>query len=143
MDPIVIDPPNFDQKAAWGECADYVDKCGGLDESNPRQMQAAAGADPGCCSCPQCGKTYWAWGRRQKCRECHFEYPTDWWPMFSWGCTAARTSSRYEQKERMKHPYYRLGFESAFEDPWATTKLPEWRASISAAVLAMAERRGK
>lgn len=24
MDPIVIDPPDFDQKAAWGECRKYV-----------------------------------------------------------------------------------------------------------------------
>jgi len=30
MDPIVIDPPGFDQHAAWKECSEYVEKCGGM-----------------------------------------------------------------------------------------------------------------
>ena len=29
-EPEVIDPPNFSHEAAWKECRDYVDECGGL-----------------------------------------------------------------------------------------------------------------
>ena len=33
-DPIVIAPPDFDQKAAWQECREYVEKCGGIQHEN-------------------------------------------------------------------------------------------------------------
>jgi len=129
-DPIVIDPADFDQKAAWNECADYVDKCGGLshDDGSPN-WRAAFAADPGVVSCPMCKEFYWMWGRKQRCSECGFEYPTDWWPMFSWGASASRQdpSKRYRFDERMKHPYFAYGFnnppsgdayEAAFKINW-------------------------
>lgn len=28
--PIVIDPPGFDQAAGWQECQEYVEQCGGI-----------------------------------------------------------------------------------------------------------------
>lgn len=131
MDPIVIDPPDFDQASAWAECRGYVEKCGGLahDDGEPN-WRALSGADPGCCSCPACGKMYWAWGRVQKCRACAFEYPTDWWAMYSWGASRIHPKQRYKHEERMNHPYYRYGFEHPVDDPWAATKTPEWRESI-------------
>lgn len=131
MDPIVIDPPNFDQKSAWGECRDYVDKCGGVvNEAGEVNWRAAHAADPGICSCPACGEMYWCWGNVQRCRACTFEYPTDWWPMYSWGTSAAKSTRRYRHDERMQHPYYRYGFENSVEDPWLTSRSPEWKAKI-------------
>jgi len=141
MDPLVIDPPNFDQKAAWGERRDYVDKCGGVvNKTGEVNWQAAHAADPGVCSCPACGAMYWCWGNVQRCRACAFEYPTDWWAMYSWGAQAGyrkttlglswNPSAAYRFDDRMKHPYYRYGFEHPVEDPWKTTKTQEWRDAI-------------
>src|SRR5580700_10794138 len=87
-DPIVIDPPNFDAKAAWKECREWSDS------QEPGSMAGAAGADPGVCSCPACKQMFWAWGRQQRCTECAFEFPTDAWAMFSWGTQAAWRRSR-------------------------------------------------
>ena len=132
-DPIVIDPPNFDPAAAWAECRAHVDQCGGLaHEDGSPNWNAAFGADPGICSCPACGEMYWAWGKVQRCK-CGFEYPTDWWPMYSWGVQATRSallqqSKRHEQ--RMDHPYYRYGFEHPVADPWAEHDRQEWRDEV-------------
>ena len=132
-DPIVIDPPNFDQKEAWQECSDYVEQCGGMvHEDGEPNWRAAFGADPGCCSCPACGEMYWQWGRVQRCVVCAFEYPTDWWPMYSYGVQATRRETRYKHEERMKHPYYRYGFEHPVEDPWKEHNKQEWRDAIKA-----------
>lgn len=132
LDPIVIDPPNFDQKAAWDECCDYVDKCGGLShEDGEPNWRAAFGADPGVCSCPACGEFYWMWGNRQRCVKCAFEYPTDWWPMYSWGSQAGRSDkAKYKHPERLAHPYYRYGFENPTDDSWATCHTEQWRKTI-------------
>jgi hypothetical protein len=137
-DPIVIDPPNFDQRAAWNECSEFVEKCGGLQHDDGEvNWRAAFGADPGCCSCPACGETYWAWGRVQRCVKCAFEYPTDWWPMYSWGTQAAIRprllgSAGVRHDKYMQHPYYRHGFENPADEPWATCHTEEWRAEIRA-----------
>lgn len=129
MDPIVIDPPDFD-------------KCGGLqDERGEVNWRAAFGADPGCCSCPRCGEHYWAWGRRQRCAKCAFEYPTDWWPMYSYGTSAAkRPIARHRHEERMQHPYYRYGFEHPVDDPWTECHTAEWRATALATLSKEANR---
>lgn len=135
MDPIVIDPPNFDQKSAWRECREYVEKCGGLQhEDGEVNWRSAFGADPGCCSCPMCGEIYWMWGRVQRCVKCSFEYPTDWWTMYSWGSSAAKSERRYRFDGYMKHPYYRFGFEHPVDDPWARSQTEEWRLEIKAAL---------
>lgn len=136
-DPIVIDPPNFDQKAAWNECHEYVEKCGGLvHEDGEPNWRAAFGADPGVCSCPACGVMYWAWGRVQRCVKCSLEYPTDWWPMYSWGVSSARQEAtrRYRHDERMKHPYYRYGFEHPVADPWEECHTEAWRAAVASSL---------
>jgi hypothetical protein len=135
QDPIVIDPPNFDQQAAWKECEEYVEGCGGLaHEDGEPNWRAAFGADPGVCSCPACGEMYWQWGRRQLCVKCSFEYPTDWWPMYSWGSQAAHPQRKLPlgatHEKRMSHPYYRYGFEHHVADPWKEHDKPAWREEI-------------
>jgi hypothetical protein len=148
--PKVIDPPGFDQHAAWKECEEYVDKCGGLayPDGEPN-WRAAFGADPGCCSCPKCKAMYWCWGRVQECLKCGFRYPTDWWCMYSWGVQArnrqdnpppayqdAEIRRRMESHdaERMSHPYFRYGYEHPVPHPrcedsanfdWAALAPPE------------------
>jgi hypothetical protein len=145
MDPIVIDPPNFDQRAAWDECNEYVEKCGGLShEDGEPNWRAAFGADPGCCSCPACGTHYWMWGRRQRCVKCSFEYPTDAWPMYSYGTQDARLLSgdrkcpdpevhkrmveytKNKSAKHMAHPYYRYGFENPVDEPYEEFKRLPW-----------------
>lgn len=133
-DPKVIDPPGFDPRAAWQECSEYVDKCGGLThEDGEPNWRAAFGADPGCCTCPNCGEYYWSWGRIIECLDCQFQFPTDWWAMYSWGVQATRNAIfRSSHKERMSHPYYRYGYEHPVEDPWKEhDKLP-WKEIIAA-----------
>lgn len=140
-DPIVIDPPNFNQAAAWKDCNDFVEKCGGLAHKDGQpNWRAASGADPGVCSCPACGEYYWAWGNRQRCKQCAFEYPTDWWPMYSWGAQEGQRKMRlglswnpsatYRFDERMRHPYYAFGFHHPTGDPWGTCHTLEWREQI-------------
>lgn len=131
-EPEVIDPPNFCHEAAWKECRDYVDQCGGLsNEDGSPNWRAAFGADPGCCSCPACGAMYWAWGRKQRCKRCQFEYESDWWPMYSYGARAGLGQSVFgsvTHERRLYHPYYRYGFEHPTEKPWADRDKIDWRS---------------
>lgn len=132
-EPIVIDPPNFNIQAAWQECREYVDKCGGMThEDGDVNWRAAFGADPGVCSCPACHQMYWAWGKQQRCVDCGFEYPTDWWAMYSWGVQAERRQLRDSfpdklHQRRMAHPYYRYGFEHPVDDPWKHRDQVDWK----------------
>lgn len=146
-DPIVIDPPGFDTKAGWKECAEYVEKCGGLthDDGEPN-WRAAFGADPGVCSCPNCGEYYWAWGIKQRCRKCAFEYPVDWWPMYSYGVQQRNREAdpppacrekhfrdylKREHERRISHPYYRYGYEHPVKDPWAEHDKIPWKTVMA------------
>lgn len=134
-DPKVIDPPGFDPSAGWKEFREYVDQCGGLaDEEGNVNWRAAFGADPGCCTCPNCGEYYWAWGRIIECLDCQFQFPTDWWAMYSWGVQATRNPVfrvDHIHKKRLEHPYYRYGFEHPVNDAWKEhDKLP-WKQIIS------------
>lgn len=148
-DPIVIDPPGFDPNAGWKEHSDYVEQCGGLThEDGDVNWRAAFGADPGICSCPACHTMYWAFGRKQRCRACNFEYPTDAWPMYSYGVQAfsrkngggkfaVHTSLDQMHEERMSHPYYRYGFEHPPEekaDVHAEYKRINWRTVFPAII---------
>jgi hypothetical protein len=127
-DPIVVDPPGFDIDAAWQECKDYVDRCGGLSHPDGEpNMRAAFGADPGCCSCPACQEYHWAFGCVQKCTKCGFEYPTDWWPMYSYGAQAFFCESKYKHEERLSHPYYRYGFEHPVDRPQDEMHKIDWK----------------
>lgn len=133
-DPMVIDPPNFDQAAAWNECREYVDACGGLshDDGEPN-WRAAFGADPGLCSCPCCDQMFWAWGRRQRCTECGFEYDTDWWAMYSWGGQEARRGPDHPvyrgktHEKYMRSKWYRWAFENAAEPTMEAAKVVAWK----------------
>jgi hypothetical protein len=130
-EPIVTDPLGFDIDAAWQECSQFVREEGGLTRKDgSTNWKAAFGADPGVCSCPCCGAMYWAWGNRQRCRDCDFEYPTDWWPMYSWGCQAAKSPHRYDHERRMKHPYYRYGFENHVANAWENRLRVDWRSVV-------------
>jgi hypothetical protein len=116
-DPDVIDPPGFDVAKAWKGCQDDRDAMLRVG----REIAAAHFADPGCCTCPMCGAGYWAWGRRQRCKACQFEYETDWWSMYSYGVGKAHMQKQKGalamkglqdlHERRMTHPYYRYGFE--------------------------------
>jgi hypothetical protein len=95
LDPIVLEPAGFTPEQGWAECEQYVKQCGGVTNKDGEvNWRAAFGADPGCCSCPACHVTYWAWGARVRCVRCAFEFPTDWWPMYSYGVSAATAKMR-------------------------------------------------
>jgi hypothetical protein len=129
-DPIVIDPPGMDVAAAWKECHAYSDRM----HAAGRPIAAAAGADPGICSCPACREMHWQWGKRQRCTKCGYEYPTDAWPRYSEGVHAAiRPQFRSRDHERlMEHPYYRYGFEHPVEatglDAYDAFQAIDWKA---------------
>lgn len=146
-DPIIIDPPGDTAEAGWRECQSYVEKVGGMVYPDGEvNMRAAFGADPGCCSCPNCGQMFWAFGRIIKCTECEFEFPTDWWGMYSYGVNASRPDPPYVaglsqnaraglaqmHQDRLSHPYYKYGFEHPVTDAWEEhDKLP-WKEIIGA-----------
>lgn len=128
-DPIVIDPPGFDQKAAWGECHEYSDRM----HAAGRDIAAAHGADPGICSCPCCGEMYWAWGARQRCVDCGFEYDTSWWAMYSWGAQAARRGEKvenfsdYQKRYWDNSKYFRWAFENKAEPSMEAARAVDWK----------------
>lgn len=146
MDPIVIDPPDFDQASAWAECNKWVEDCGGLSGCGGEpNWKAAFGADPGVCSCPACGEYYWCWGRMQRCIKCSFEYPTDAWPKYSAGVNARRRFDspppalsspdimnrfRARHARDMKHPYYRYGFEHPPDSAFDEFKRIDWKSVL-------------
>lgn len=144
LDPIVIDPPGFDVKAAWKECSDYVDQCGGtVHEDGSVNWRAAFAADPGCVACPACKQYYWCWGRVIQCSKCGFHFPTDWWPQYSYGvqhatrtlpawmdgATRERMTDYYAKQhaESIDHPYYRYGFEHPVDDPCSEKDRIDWK----------------
>ncbi len=135
FDPIVIDPRNTDVSAEWKECADYVDRCGGVTYPGGEvNWRAAFGADPGVCTCPSCHVYHWAFGNRQRCTQCGFEYPVDWWSMYAYGVNAAREDrSKYPMLhlERLSHPYYRYGFEHPVDDAWKEHERIDWKAVLA------------
>jgi hypothetical protein len=141
-EPIILEPHDLTPEQGWDECKSYVEKCGGLTHrGGDVNWRAAFGADPGICSCPVCQQQYWAWGTKQRCRQCGFEYPTDWWPMYSYGVNAATAKDRGAKvhievsqalrelhERRLSHVYYRYGFEHPVDDPWKNRFLVNWRA---------------
>lgn len=146
LEPIIVDPPGLTPEQGWAECHAYVEKCGGLDAGDGEpNWRAAFGADPGIVSCPACQRYHWAWGRRVRCAVCAFEFPTDWWSMYSWGNHAAVAASRgalihirnhaglrATHEARLSHPYYRYGFEHPVADAWKERDRIDWRAVMAA-----------
>ena len=145
-DPIIIDPPGLTPEQVWKSCNDYVEECGGLvhPDGEPN-WKAAFGADPGCCACPNCHQYFWSCGRIIQCTECDFQFPSDWWAMYSYGCGDAKTINgttrfpddeirlrivdgiNFRMDERMKHPYYRYGFEHPVGNPWEEHDQLPWK----------------
>jgi len=130
-DPIILWPV-ITPEEIWKDCEEWVKRKGGLSDDNPNQMMAAAGADPGICSCPNCHEHHWSYGRIHKCPTCSFIYPSDWWPMYAYGCSSGRGRLSFEHidERRRGHPYWKYGFEHPVEDAWEThDKLP-WKELI-------------
>lgn len=132
-DPIVINPPNFDQKAAWGECAEASANI--VHANGDVNWKAASCADPGVVGCPCCDTSHWNWGNVQRCTKCGWVYPTDWWPMFSWGAQASRNIKFRSDlhSTRMLHPYYRYGFTNPppdTEDTYKAAHKIDWKAVL-------------
>lgn len=148
-DPIIL-WPKVTPAEVWEDCQKWVADKGGLGEENPGQLMAAAGADPGCCSCPGCHEHHWAYGTIHKCPACGFVYPTDWWRMFAWGCAAGRRDAKEEltpveqhcrdyDEKRRGHPYWEYGYKHRFEEPWAERKHIDWKTEIGVCYVAGGE----
>jgi hypothetical protein len=119
-DPIIVDsePPDVDK--IWKDCSEASNHV--MREDGTVNYRAAACADPGVTTCPACGRYHWNIGRWHKCTNCEFVYPTDAWPMFSWGVVEARRRKSRQPpcpgldrlaEKRMAHPYYKFGFDHA------------------------------
>lgn len=139
-DPIIL-WPQITPAEVWEDCKQWVEDKGGLSEDNPSSMMAAAGADPGCCSCPACHEMHWSYGIIHKCPSCGFIYPTDWWAMFSWGSASGRRDAQAELTEfqercrkfddkRRGHPYWDYGYKHKPAEAWTAKDLIDWRAEI-------------
>jgi hypothetical protein len=154
LEPIILEPAGLTPEQGWAECCDYVAKCGGLtDASGELNLRAAFGADPGVCSCPKCHVSYWAWGTRLQCVRCGFTFPTDWWPMYSYGVSTATARARGAKvhigntpgllalhERQLAHPYYRYGFEHPVESAWDAHDKIDWAAVLDPAASSGAER---
>lgn len=66
--PIILEGEAF----PWGEPNPF----GEPTEDNPRMWAAAAWADPGVISCPQCNVYLWHEGLRVRCPDCGHEFRT-------------------------------------------------------------------
>jgi hypothetical protein len=142
MEPIIVEPAGFTPEQGWDECHSYVEKCGGLMDGDGVNWRAAFGADPGICSCPACHQKYWAWGTVQQCVTCGFKYPTNWWPMYSYGVSAATAVDRgakvhiwvsealraLHDRRMESSAYYRYGYEHPVPDAWKEHERIDWRA---------------
>jgi hypothetical protein len=128
-DPIIL-WPKISPEEVMRDCAEWVEKHGGLaDKNGEPNLMAAAGADPGCCSCPSCHEYHWSYGIIHKCPSCGLVYPTDWWCMFAWGSHAGRRDAKGDldemdkrhqaaDKKRRGHPYWEYGYKHCFVEPW-------------------------
>lgn len=112
-DPKVIDPPDYDM-------ADWARKCG---------------EHAGVFGCPVCNEYYNDYGgmRIVECIKCNFQFPTDWWPVYSRGvqdgCNILKSGAELSggMKIRMDNPYYRAGFNSPSGEAWNTRGNHDWR----------------
>lgn len=102
--------------------------------------QDPPGFDPGVCGCPACHELYWAWGNRQRCAKCGFEYPVNAWPMYAKGVQARRRDrantdrGRYGHDQDMADPYYRYGYEHPIEtDLYEEFHKIDWRKVLEGA----------
>lgn len=145
-DPIIVDPPGQTPEDGWKDCADWVEKSGGMVHSDGEpNIRAAFGADPGVSTCPHCKQMFWAFGRIIRCTECAFEFPTDWWGMYSYGVNAGHPDPPYVaalpqdararldqlHQDRLSHPYYKYGFEHPVDDAWEEHEKLPWKQIMS------------
>lgn len=122
--PIVIDPPNFDEQATWDYYKPYMDRV--VDDHGNLNMGAAMFADPGVCACPNCDTYYWCLGKWQRCRHCDMEFPTDAWPAYSYGVQHARRHKVPDIKYA-HHPYYLHGISHPHDgDAWEEYHQINW-----------------
>lgn len=98
-----------------------------------QHAQKVSDYDPGICSCPACRQYYFDWGGQVfQCIKCGFIFPTDAWAMYSWGCWSARTGRTYHNEERMRHAYYRYGYEHPLRYPQSRDEFDrlDWRSIV-------------
>lgn len=127
--PKVIKPPDFDIDKAWEECRDWTEQHRGS------PIAEAAGADPGCCSCPKCKTYFWSFGLVQQCTECNFIFPTNWWSQYSKGCREglqvnAGAEITGGMKHRTKDPYYCQGFYNPTKNAFEEKDKLDWEAIV-------------
>ena len=91
--------------------------------------------DPGVCSCPKCNGFYEYAGRVIR-SDCGFAFPTDWWSMYSKGCSdGLRVANGAAVSGGMKrrcdhHPYYRYGFEHPVKEAWEEKENIDWTVTV-------------
>lgn len=120
-----------------------------VDEHGDVNWRSAFFADPGCTSCPTCHAYYWAEGIRQRCLDCRFEYPTDWWPRVAQGrdhrvlhdgCPKGNGAAEWKQRMREQYrypkipdcPYYMWGWNHGdIAADFVKTNEQDWRSIIA------------
>lgn len=146
LEPVVIEPAGMNPENEWEKCRAEVDRLGGVvDSHGDVNWRAAFSADPGITTCPVCHVQHWAWGRVVQCARCAFQFPTDWWPMYSYGVNAATAVSRWAKihqgnnanlqelhEKRLAHAYYKYGFDNPVADAWAEHERIDWKTVMEA-----------
>lgn len=148
--PIVLWPKTTPEEV-FKDCEKWVEDHGGLSHSDGSpNLMAAAGADPGCCKCPSCKEFHWSLGIIHQCPTCGFIYPSDWWPMYSFGCAAGRRKGKtaetpYEKileksdLRRRGHPYYDYGYNNPSFYPCDTRNEIDWKQAVGLCYIAGGE----
>lgn len=114
IDPKVIEPADYNMKQAAKKCGMHM----------------------GILGCPICDQNFNDYGgmRVVECVNCDFQFPTDWWSVYSSGVNDRRMISASGaklsggMKLRMENPYYRAGFNTPHGKAWSTRRAQDWRA---------------
>lgn len=113
IDPKVIEPADYNMKKSAKKCGMHM----------------------GIFGCPICDQNFNDYGGMHvvECVKCNFQFPTDWWPVYSSGVNDGRRIAAGGaelsggMKIRMENPYYRTGFECPEGEAWKTRRQHDWR----------------
>lgn len=99
--PIVLEGKSFD----WSEGSKALENAVNSDGS--ANWKALTCADPGVCSCPNCGQFSWREGDVQKCTVCSVVFPVEWYSIVQ---TGQRTKSlQTEHISALDYKFYFWG----------------------------------